>query len=105
LNQTYNFLFNYSNRNASNVYSNQELAVSYVGAVFFALVGSLGTIKLLNKMNAPSPLLRVGPILGVLMANSFNLFFTRTQDIFNGVDIYDNETKEVLPHKSIIAGK
>jgi hypothetical protein len=26
LNQTYNFLFNYSNRNASNVYSNQELA-------------------------------------------------------------------------------
>lgn len=61
-------MFNYCNRNASNVFSNEMLAciyhliiiiVSYLGAVSSAVAGSLGTSWLFKKLNAPALLIRV----------------------------------------------
>ncbi|CAD8179945.1 unnamed protein product [Paramecium pentaurelia] len=104
-NQTYNFMFNYCNRNASNVFSNEMLAFSYGGAVSSAVVGSLGTSWLFKKLNAPALLIRACPLFGVLIANTFNLFFARYPDFQKGIQVFDDETQEPLPGLSKEAAK
>ncbi|KAM3127476.1 hypothetical protein pb186bvf_020406 [Paramecium bursaria] len=96
-NQTYNFMFNYCNRNASNEFSYTQLGVSYFGAVSSAVIGSVGTSKLFQKLNAPSLVIRACPLLGVWIANTFNLYFARMQDFKKGIEVFDDETDEKLP--------
>jgi len=86
------------------------LIASYIGAVSFALGGSIGIAALVRRipMNPKTQgmILRVCPFIGVALANSFNLFFARFQDFTHGISIYDAETnEEITEHKSHIAAQ
>ncbi len=84
LNQSLNFVYNFKNANASNVYSKEQLAFSYSMAVGSAVLASLGTLFLIKrlKISESSKLLlnRFAPFIGVASANEVNLFFSRIQD-------------------------
>lgn len=58
MNQTYNFAFNYVNRNASNHFSNTELFFSYISACSCAIGVSVGLATLFRKMNKINPTLK-----------------------------------------------
>ena len=49
LNQTYNAALNYENRNASSVYTTQDIAMSYTIATTTAIGVALGIRKLVEK--------------------------------------------------------
>lgn len=112
LNQTYNFVFNYANRNASNSFSNLQIAMAYSGAVGTAVVVSLNLPTVAQKLPVPAKakalLITAAPFFGIVSANVFNLFFSRFKDFSNGINVsgvLKNGTKEELKEKSLIAAK
>ena len=104
LNQSFNFAYNFCNGNASNQYSNRELAFSYSMAVGSSILGSLGTLALVNRLrvqqSAKEVLRKLAPIFGVVVANQVNLFFSRIQDFTQGISVRDCETDEEVEFKS-----
>ncbi|KAL4478069.1 hypothetical protein ABPG72_013508 [Tetrahymena utriculariae] len=110
INQTFNFCFNYFNRNVSNVYNYSELAMSFSGAVAASIAGSLGTAAFSKKLTFNKTLsnivLTISPFIGVCVANVCNLAFSRIQDFTKGIQVRDLETGEPIQiQNSFIAAK
>lgn len=81
MNQTFNAIVNYTNRNASAGVTNEQLGTAYVGATSASVVTALA----LNKLIASSPSLASGiigrfvPLLAVAAANCVNIPLMRQQ--------------------------
>lgn len=101
LNQSYNFGVNVSNASASNQNSSTELGISYLAAVSSAIVGSAGLRAALQKLSLKGPLgkalLLSTPYLGLVLASSVNLFFSRSKELNDGIPVDDPATNAPIP--------
>uniref|UniRef100_A0A1Q3G4N5 Sidoreflexin n=1 Tax=Culex tarsalis TaxID=7177 RepID=A0A1Q3G4N5_CULTA len=94
VNQSFNALVNYTNRNANSTLTTTQLLISYVSATSAALVAAVGYKKYLSK--SASPLLqRYAPFVAVAVANCINIPLMRQNEILYGIDIHDEEGKHV----------
>uniref|UniRef100_A0AAV1TN16 Sidoreflexin n=1 Tax=Peronospora matthiolae TaxID=2874970 RepID=A0AAV1TN16_9STRA len=94
LNQTYNALHYYANRNASNADTAQQRLVAYVGATASSVGASLGIRHLAGRRrNAKwtSALARMGPFTAVAAADLINLAVMRQSEYLQGVFVYDEQ--------------
>lgn len=92
LNQTYNALHYYANRNASNEDTAEQRLVAYVGATASSVAASLGIRRWARTMqNARwQPVVaRMGPFAAVAAADLLNLSVMRQSEYLKGVDVYD----------------
>mmetsp|Transcript_16736 Transcript_16736/g.18132 ORF Transcript_16736/g.18132 Transcript_16736/m.18132 type:complete len:325 (+) Transcript_16736:59-1033(+) len=89
INQTFNAIVNYTNRNASAGVTNEQLGTAYVAATSASVATALG----LNKLISSSPALSSGiigrfvPLLAVAAANCVNIPLMRQQEIKQGIAI------------------
>eukprot|EP01033_Poteriospumella_lacustris_P005754 gene5754-4120_t len=89
VNQTFNAVVNYTNRNASAGVTNEQLGTAYVAATS----ASVATALALNKFVAARPALSAGivgrlvPLLAVAAANCVNIPLMRQQEIKSGIAI------------------
>jgi len=92
LNQTYNALHYYANRNASNEDTASQRLVAYAGATTSAVAASLGIRRLASRMRsaALAPVVaRLGPFGAVAAADLLNLAVMRQSEYLQGVHVYD----------------
>lgn len=101
VNQTYNFGINICNSSSSNKKSTSEIAVSYLCAVTSAIGGSVGLRKVLEMKNPTSKLgkftLNSTPFIGLVIANSVNLLFSRSKELKEGILIDDPKSGKQIP--------
>lgn len=89
INQTFNAIVNYTNRNASAGVTNEQLGTAYVAAT----TASVATALVLNKAIAASASLSTGivgrfvPLIAVAAANCVNIPLMRQQEIKKGIAI------------------
>ncbi|RLN55470.1 hypothetical protein BBJ29_006794 [Phytophthora kernoviae] len=98
LNQTYNALHYYANRNASNEDTAQQRAVAYVGATASSVGASLGIRRVAKQMtNAKwAPVVaRMGPFAAVAAADLLNMAVMRQSEYLHGVHVYDENGDHV----------
>mmetsp|Transcript_32160 Transcript_32160/g.55537 ORF Transcript_32160/g.55537 Transcript_32160/m.55537 type:complete len:322 (-) Transcript_32160:32-997(-) len=95
-NQSYNFGFNYCNRNASNDFSKGQMLTSYVAAVASSVAVALSLDKLIVKHTSGSLLMRtVGPATALAIAGCVNLWIMRYNEVMTGIEVYDGEGNKV----------
>lgn len=103
LNQTYNAAINYANRNASNPVPTARLAEGYAGAVATSLsIGMLST-ALTKRVaaragggGAAASIIRSTlPFLAVSLAGASNVLLMRRNELTTGVDVFDDDGKEL----------
>lgn len=90
INQSFNALVNYTNRNANSPLSVNQLGVSYVTATTSALVAAIGCKSYWQK-NAGPFIQRYVPFAAVAAANCINIPLMRQQEIINGIDVSDEK--------------
>lgn len=90
INQSYNALVNYTNRNANSAMSVNELAASYVMATTSALVAAIGAKSYWQRTAGPI-MQRYVPFAAVASANCMNIPLMRRQELQNGVEVCDSE--------------
>lgn len=93
VNQSFNALVNYTNRNAASSITTRQIGTAYVTATGSALITALG-LNALTK-TAPPLIARYVPFAAVASANCVNVPMMRQQELINGIVIYDNNGKEV----------
>lgn len=108
INQTYNVLVNYANRNATVPVDRQSLALSYGTAVGSSCSIAMGLRHILSKSTHWSPRAQfIGrsflPFTAVATAGALNVVLMRSQEMKTGIDITD-EKGNVLG-KSKVAAK
>ncbi|KAK0681718.1 SFXN2 protein, partial [Pygoscelis papua] len=92
VNQSFNAIVNYTNRNAASPISLRQIGVAYVTATGTALATAVG----LNLYTKPPPLLaRWVPFAAVAAANCVNIPMMRQQEIINGVTVTDEDNNEL----------
>ncbi|XP_059803031.1 sideroflexin-2 [Hypanus sabinus] len=92
VNQSFNALVNYTNRNAASPISAKQIGVAYLTATSTALATAVG-LNLYTK-KAPPLLARWVPFVAVAAANCVNIPMMRQQEIINGITVTDeNENK------------
>eukprot|EP01128_Nolandella_sp_AFSM9_P007345 TRINITY_DN399_c0_g5_i1.p1 TRINITY_DN399_c0_g5~~TRINITY_DN399_c0_g5_i1.p1 ORF type:complete len:337 (-),score=54.42 TRINITY_DN399_c0_g5_i1:174-1064(-) len=99
-NQSYNVGLNFSNRNASNPVSNQDLAINYGAAVASSIGIVAGFKKLLPKLSflPPGPrtiLNLLVPFFAVAGANFVNVFMMRRDEMQHGIPVKDQDGNTV----------
>ncbi|EFX71151.1 hypothetical protein DAPPUDRAFT_309196 [Daphnia pulex] len=94
VNQSFNALVNYTNRNAKSEVSSTQLGVAYVSATTSALVTALGLKTFLEK-RAGSLLQRYVPFAAVAAANCVNIPLMRQSELINGIVVYDENGNAV----------
>ncbi|KAE9019312.1 hypothetical protein PR003_g4666 [Phytophthora rubi] len=98
LNQTYNALHYYANRNASNEDTAQQRLAAYVGATASSVGASLGVRRLASRMTDAKwtpAVARMGPFAAVAAADLLNLAVMRQSEYLKGVHVYDENGDHV----------
>lgn len=103
VNQSFNALVNYTNRNAESPVTTTQLGVAYVSATASALVTALGCKKYLATRASPL-LQRYVPFAAVAAANCVNIPLMRQGEILNGIAVTDEKGNKVTESK-VAAGK
>ncbi|XP_040419420.1 sideroflexin-2 isoform X2 [Cygnus olor] len=93
VNQSFNAIVNYTNRNAASPISLAQIGVAYVTATGTALATAVG-LNLYTK-RAPPLLARWVPFAAVAAANCVNIPMMRQQEIINGVTVTDEDNNEL----------
>lgn len=93
VNQSFNAIVNYTNRNAASPISLAQIGVAYVTATGTALATTVG-LNLYTK-RAPPLLARWVPFAAVAAANCVNIPMMRQQEIINGVTVTDEDNNEL----------
>jgi tricarboxylate carrier len=89
MNQSFNSIVNYTNRNASTGVTTEQLGQAYVAATSASVVTAVG----LNKLVARSPTLSAGiigrlvPLVAVAAANCVNIPLMRQRELVEGIDV------------------
>ncbi|XP_074815540.1 sideroflexin-2 isoform X2 [Natator depressus] len=102
VNQSFNALVNYTNRNAACPISLTQIGVAYVSATSTALVTAVG-LNLYTK-RAPPLVARWVPFAAVAAANCVNIPMMRQQELINGIMVTDEKDRE-LGHSRVAAAK
>ncbi|ETV97589.1 hypothetical protein H310_09485 [Aphanomyces invadans] len=92
LNQTYNALHYYANRNATNQDTTSQRIAAYIGATASSVAASLG-VRRWAKAHQNPLMLRFAPFAAVATADLLNLAVMRQSEYLRGVNIFD-ETGE-----------
>ncbi|RXM99514.1 Sideroflexin-2 [Acipenser ruthenus] len=98
VNQSFNALVNYTNRNAASPITPKQIGVAYVTATTTALATAVG-LNLYTKASQSSPkapplVARWVPFAAVATANCVNIPMMRQQEILNGIAVVDeNDNK------------
>ncbi|PIK58666.1 putative sideroflexin-2 [Apostichopus japonicus] len=93
MNQSFNALVNYTNRNAASSTTEKQIGIAYVTATTSALVTALSLNSLTKK--APPLVARYVPFAAVAAANCVNVPMMRQQELMTGISITDGEGKEI----------
>lgn len=97
MNQAFNAIVNYTNRNASAEVSNEQLATAAAGATTAGVLTALT----FNKIVASNPALSAGmigrfvPLVAVAAANCINIPMMRQQEVIRGITISTEDGTEV----------
>uniref|UniRef100_A0A8C9X7G9 Sidoreflexin n=1 Tax=Sander lucioperca TaxID=283035 RepID=A0A8C9X7G9_SANLU len=102
VNQSFNALVNYTNRNAASPITPKQIGVAYVTATSTALATAVG-LNLYTK-KAPPLVARWVPFAAVAAANCVNIPMMRQQEILNGIAVTD-ENGNKLGHSKKAAVK
>ncbi|XP_020792206.2 sideroflexin-2 [Boleophthalmus pectinirostris] len=103
VNQSFNALVNYTNRNAASPITPKQIGVAYVTATSTALATAVG-LNLYTK-KAPPLVARWVPFAAVAAANCVNIPMMRQQEILNGIAVTDeNGNKLGESKKAAIKG-
>uniref|UniRef100_UPI003AACDD0F sideroflexin-2-like n=1 Tax=Centroberyx gerrardi TaxID=166262 RepID=UPI003AACDD0F len=103
VNQSFNALVNYTNRNAASPISNTQIGVAYATATSTALATAVG-LNLYTK-RAPPLVARWVPFAAVAAANCVNIPMMRQQEILTGIAVTDeNGNKLGHSRKAAIKG-
>ncbi|XP_067092566.1 sideroflexin-2-like isoform X2 [Osmerus mordax] len=103
VNQSFNALVNYTNRNAASPISKKQIGVAYITATSTALATAVG-LNLYTK-RAPPLVARWVPFAAVAAANCVNIPMMRQQEILNGIAVTDeNGNKLGHSRKAAIKG-
>ncbi|KAK6639280.1 hypothetical protein RUM43_007552 [Polyplax serrata] len=94
VNQSFNALVNYTNRNAKSPVTTTQLVTAYVSATASALVAALGCKKYLAKRASPL-LQRYVPFVAVAAANCVNIPLMRQGELINGIALVDQNGNKV----------
>uniref|UniRef100_A0A1A9ZBX2 Sidoreflexin n=1 Tax=Glossina pallidipes TaxID=7398 RepID=A0A1A9ZBX2_GLOPL len=94
INQSFNALVNYTNRNANSPTSVTQLGVAYVSATSSALVAALGCKSYWTK-RAPPIFQRYVPFAAVAVANCVNIPLMRQNEIAKGIEVTDENGNAV----------
>ncbi|XP_078079289.1 sideroflexin-2 [Mustelus asterias] len=100
VNQSFNALVNYTNRNAASPISTKQIGVAYLTATSTALATAVG-LNLYTK-KAPPLLARWVPFVAVAAANCVNIPMMRQQEILSGITV-TNENENNLGKSRIAA--
>ncbi|XP_054838291.1 sideroflexin-2 isoform X2 [Eublepharis macularius] len=87
VNQSFNAIVNYTNRNAASPISVKQIGIAYVTATSTALATAVG-LNLYTK-RAPSLVARWVPFAAVAAANCVNIPLMRQQELINGITVTD----------------
>lgn len=90
INQSFNAIVNYTNRNANSPTSVTQLGVAYVSATTSALVAAIGCKNYWTKKASPI-FQRYVPFAAVAAANCVNIPLMRQNEIINGIDVQDDK--------------
>ncbi|KAK9508987.1 hypothetical protein O3M35_006411 [Rhynocoris fuscipes] len=93
VNQSFNALVNYTNRNAKSSLTLGQLGFAYVSATTAACITAIGLKNFLMK-RASALVQRYVPFTAVAAANCVNIPLMRQNEIIHGIEVYDaNENK------------
>ncbi|XP_013359485.1 PREDICTED: sideroflexin-2 isoform X4 [Chinchilla lanigera] len=93
VNQSFNALVNYTNRNAASPTSVRQMAFSYLTATTTAVATAVG-MNMLTK-RAPPLVCRWVPFAAVAAANCVNIPMMRQQELIQGISVKDKNHNEV----------
>ncbi|XP_037353018.1 sideroflexin-2 isoform X1 [Talpa occidentalis] len=93
VNQSFNALVNYTNRNAASPTSERQMALSYVTATTTAVATAVG-MNMLTK-RAPPLVGRWVPFAAVAAANCVNIPMMRQQELIQGICVKDKNHNEI----------
>lgn len=88
VNQSFNAIVNYTNRNANSPITTNQLGIAYVSATTSALVASLGYKSMLQKYGSPF-FQRYAPFAAVAIANCVNIPLMRQNELKTGIEVED----------------
>jgi tricarboxylate carrier len=94
INQSFNALVNYTNRNANSPLTTTQMGIAYVSATTSALVASLGSKSFLAKRASPF-FLRYVPFIAVAAANMVNIPLMRQNELVKGIQVEDEDENPV----------
>jgi len=92
VNQSFNALVNYTNRNAESDISPNRIGIAYVSATSSALLAALGLKSFLEKRTSPF-VLRFVPFAAVVAANCVNIPLMRQSELTDGILVLSEEGK------------
>ncbi|XP_023240931.1 sideroflexin-2-like [Centruroides sculpturatus] len=98
LNQSFNAVVNYTNRNAKSPLTPTQIGVAYVSATTCALVTSIGLKSFLQK-RASNLLQRYVPFAALAAANCVNIPLVRQTEWKNGIAVFDDNGNKVTESK------
>uniref|UniRef100_A0A8C8XSM8 Sideroflexin 2 n=1 Tax=Panthera leo TaxID=9689 RepID=A0A8C8XSM8_PANLE len=93
VNQSFNALVNYTNRNAASPTSVRQMALSYITATTTAVATAVG-MNMLTK-RAPPLVGRWVPFAAVAAANCVNIPMMRQQELIQGICVKDGNHSEI----------
>ncbi|KAF2349623.1 Tricarboxylate/iron carrier [Trinorchestia longiramus] len=99
VNQSFNALVNYTNRNAASALTTQQLGVAYTSATSAALVTALGLKKLFSIAKKFAFFQRYVPFMAVAAANMVNIPLMRQNELLSGVTLFDDSGNQVAVSK------
>ena len=111
VNQTYNAAVNYGNRNATSVYTKEDLVKSYTAATVTSIGVALGVRKMLEKRTRSMKGAKLlvfnsfSSFLAISSAGFLNAYLMRQTELKRGVDIYDPADPTVIVGKSQAAAQ
>jgi len=94
VNQSFNALVNYTNRNAASDITSQRIAIAYLSATTCALVTALGLKARLAKHSSPL-LQRFVPFAAVAASNMVNIPLMRQSELVDGIPVTDEDGNSV----------
>ncbi|KAK5649961.1 hypothetical protein RI129_000990 [Pyrocoelia pectoralis] len=98
VNQSFNALVNFTNRNAQSPISTTQMGVAYVSATLSAMVTAIGCKNMFQKKASPI-LQRYVPFMAVAAANCVNIPLMRQTEIIYGIDVEDGNGQKMCQSK------